>query len=219
MAEAREKLIETAERLYALHGVDAVSIRQVVAEAGQKNVSAVHYHFGSRDGLLETIVALRTEGRNAMRHDMLKALEAEAPDLPQTIRGVARALALPQFQGLARGRPTYSRRFIKQVHQRHEVLNAILSKGYDSGLRACFRMLRAKMPEVPTQVLVHRYIHANAVAIDAAANLEDRIEADPDALDDRRIALHVACCIDSVAAIFAAPVSAETLAIAADPAP
>ena len=44
-----------AERLFALHGIDGVSLRQIAAEAGSANNSAVHYHFGSKTGLIAAI--------------------------------------------------------------------------------------------------------------------------------------------------------------------
>ena len=42
-----ERLLLAAERLFAARGVDGVSLRQVNVEAGQRNLSAAHYHFGS----------------------------------------------------------------------------------------------------------------------------------------------------------------------------
>ena len=53
------RLVVTAERLFALHGIDGVSLRQIAAEAGSGNNSAVHYHFGSKDGLIEAILGHR----------------------------------------------------------------------------------------------------------------------------------------------------------------
>lgn len=49
------QLVLTAERLFALHGINGVSLRQISVEAGNGNNSAVSYHFGSRDGLIQAI--------------------------------------------------------------------------------------------------------------------------------------------------------------------
>ena len=46
----RELLLNTAERLFAEHGVAAVSNRQICEAAGQGNNYAIGYHFGSREG-------------------------------------------------------------------------------------------------------------------------------------------------------------------------
>jgi AcrR family transcriptional regulator len=49
------RLVLAAERLFATHGIDGVSLRQIAAEAGSGNNSAVHYHFGSKHGLIAAI--------------------------------------------------------------------------------------------------------------------------------------------------------------------
>lgn len=51
----RALLVETAERLFAERGIGAVSVRQVNKEAGL-GAAAVHYHFGSKEVLIETVV-------------------------------------------------------------------------------------------------------------------------------------------------------------------
>ena len=51
-ASPRDALRRSAEQLFAAHGVDGVSLRQITREAGQRNTTALQYHFGSRDGLL-----------------------------------------------------------------------------------------------------------------------------------------------------------------------
>ena len=51
----RERIKRAARRLFALNGVDAVVVRDIISAAGQKNVSALNYYFGSKEGLLETL--------------------------------------------------------------------------------------------------------------------------------------------------------------------
>ena len=48
-------LIETAERLFAERGVNAVSLREIGAEAGQRNTGAVRYHFGTKEALVNAV--------------------------------------------------------------------------------------------------------------------------------------------------------------------
>jgi AcrR family transcriptional regulator len=52
----RERLLDAAQHLFARRGVDAVPIRQINELAGQRNASALHYHFGSCQALLVAIV-------------------------------------------------------------------------------------------------------------------------------------------------------------------
>ena len=51
----RDALIAAGERLFAERGIHGASMRDIVRAAGQANDSAVHYHFGSRDGLVLAI--------------------------------------------------------------------------------------------------------------------------------------------------------------------
>ncbi|MET0901900.1 MAG: helix-turn-helix domain-containing protein, partial [Acidimicrobiales bacterium] len=53
------RLVIAAERLFAGRGFDGVSLRQIAAEAGSGNNSAVHYHFGSKPGLIAAIFRYR----------------------------------------------------------------------------------------------------------------------------------------------------------------
>lgn len=51
----RERLLDVAEQLYGERGVDAVSLREIRIAAGQRNASALQFHFGDREGLLRAI--------------------------------------------------------------------------------------------------------------------------------------------------------------------
>jgi AcrR family transcriptional regulator len=48
----RERLLDTAERLWGERGVEGVSLREIRIAAGQRNSSALQFHFGDRSGLL-----------------------------------------------------------------------------------------------------------------------------------------------------------------------
>lgn len=56
--DKRLALLEAAERLFAEHGFEAVSIRQLALEAGT-NVAMVSYYFGSKEGLFQELLALK----------------------------------------------------------------------------------------------------------------------------------------------------------------
>jgi len=89
--ETPERLLDAAERLFAERGVDAVSVRAVNAAAGA-NVAAVHYHFGSKEALVEAVLRRRMDALGERRRAMLAALPtADAP----AVRAVMEALVLP----------------------------------------------------------------------------------------------------------------------------
>lgn len=84
------RLVLAAERLFAAHGVRAVSLRAVMNEA-EANVASVHYHFGSKDALLEAVVRSRldevTDTRSAVLDELASAKNLTARDLAQALIG------------------------------------------------------------------------------------------------------------------------------------
>jgi AcrR family transcriptional regulator len=63
----RERILVAAERLYAEHGVLAVSNRQIGEAAGQGNNTVVGYHFGTRTELVRAIVRKHTTAIERLR--------------------------------------------------------------------------------------------------------------------------------------------------------
>lgn len=91
-----ERIIITAERLFSERGVNAVSLREVGAEAGQRNSGVVQYHFGDKERLLTAILDFRMRGINEHRRQMLDAIEAQGrtPDLREYVEAFILPLAL-----------------------------------------------------------------------------------------------------------------------------
>ena len=73
------RLIDAAERLIAERGSAATSVRDVLAEAGVANASAVGYYFGSKDGLIAAVERRAVEQVNSERVAGLTALDPGAP--------------------------------------------------------------------------------------------------------------------------------------------
>ena len=88
----REQLISSAERLFATRGLDGVSLNEITKAAGQRNASALNYHFGGKDGLLEAILDKHQPALDAERRRMLEKLES-AEDA--SLRGLVEVLVLP----------------------------------------------------------------------------------------------------------------------------
>jgi TetR/AcrR family transcriptional regulator, regulator of cefoperazone and chloramphenicol sensitivity len=83
----RERIMDEAQRLFAVHGVEGAQISEIVRAAGQANDSAVHYHFGSRFGLLAAVCERQIAAMEPARTKALDAVNAEglADDLPALI--------------------------------------------------------------------------------------------------------------------------------------
>jgi AcrR family transcriptional regulator len=88
----REKLLDAATALFAERGVPDVSLAEIVRAAGQRNASAVHYHFGGKDEMVEAILARHVPTLRARRLELLAAAEARPAD---DVRAAAEALVRP----------------------------------------------------------------------------------------------------------------------------
>src|SRR5271156_3226903 len=67
--------MDAAERMFAERGIDAVSLRTINAEAGY-SVAALHYHFGTRDGLVRALLQRAQPAMFRQRATMVAVLEA-----------------------------------------------------------------------------------------------------------------------------------------------
>lgn len=74
--DSRTSLLDAAEKLFAVHGVETTSLRDISAAAGQRNNSAVQYHFRNREGLVAAIFTRRMDEINVRRLEMLSDIDA-----------------------------------------------------------------------------------------------------------------------------------------------
>ena len=92
----KARLAREAERLFATRGVYQVTVREIVNAAGQRNVSALTYHFGSREGLLEAILIQHGDPTDIARGEHLARIGRDAPT-----RELVDALVVPYAAHLA----------------------------------------------------------------------------------------------------------------------
>jgi AcrR family transcriptional regulator len=85
---AKRNLILAAIRLLADYGVDSVSLRMINREAGSKNNSALHYHFGNKLGLIAAVDEFIQQHFDAVREPTLASLEARAAEGEVTLREI-----------------------------------------------------------------------------------------------------------------------------------
>lgn len=95
-AATKAAVFVAAERLFALHGFQNVSVRDITAEA-RVNLASVNYHFGSKDALLFEIFKRRTTELNRERARMLHEASERHQGKPPT-RDVLEALFAPPLR-------------------------------------------------------------------------------------------------------------------------
>ena len=101
-AEARERILRAAERVFAAEGFSGASMRAIAGGAGVAQ-ALLHYHFGDKRSLYAAVVAWRAKAINAERVARLKALGPAA-----SLRGILQALFAPAL-GEAAGGEDYAR--------------------------------------------------------------------------------------------------------------
>jgi len=97
MIETKQKILDAAERLIAEQGYAATSLRHIIAEAGV-NLAAIHYHFGSKEELLDEVIVRKAEPMNQERLARLDRVEQQAGSAPPPVKAVLGALLRPMAE-------------------------------------------------------------------------------------------------------------------------
>lgn len=212
-------LIATAERLFAEHGINGVSLRKIAADAGQRNDNAVAYHFGSKQGLVDAILAHRQVPLDARRLALIGAFDREGRgDDPYAI---AEAFARPLAELLI-GAPSgswYLRFCVQAAYTVHSEVATLTLEDLESrpgthGLAVlrerAYRVLRAFLPE---PLVAQRWWHFTGFVAHALADLEAR-RYPGEARAPGSTELFVAALLDSAAAVLTAPCRPSTARLA-----
>jgi AcrR family transcriptional regulator len=77
--ETRERLIDSATRLFAERGFAKVTVREI-CKAARANVAAVNYHFGGKTGLYQEIVQSAIRTMHGTTQEIQKAGEGQSPE-------------------------------------------------------------------------------------------------------------------------------------------
>ncbi|MEP1028858.1 MAG: TetR/AcrR family transcriptional regulator [Alphaproteobacteria bacterium] len=212
-ADTRENLILAAERLFAEKAIHNVSLREINRAAGQKNVAALHYHFGTREMLLEAIFEHRMDGINRRRVAMLDAMEATGP-ITQ-VRPVVTAMVAPlaeQLDPTVRGQ--HYVRFLAQVISDPGIdLGGLVRDKFDHGMARTRDLLRGLLSDLPAPLVEQRIRQAVAHFVHALADKARRDAGGRTTGRSGGTQLFIANLIDSIAGALTAPVSDETMAL------
>ncbi len=90
-AEMEQALLAAGRRLFAQHGPNGVSVRELAAAAGV-NHGLVHRYFGSKDGLLGAVLDDLAHRIAATVQDRERPVDLDDPDLDAYWRVLARAI-------------------------------------------------------------------------------------------------------------------------------
>lgn len=116
--DTKHRILDAAENLFADKGFEATSLRAITTEAGV-NLAAVHYHFGSKEALIQAVTARRVDPVNRERLAALEALEKAHPEGVLPLEGILRAFLRPTLQ--LRRASDHEQHCIRQLLGRHIV--------------------------------------------------------------------------------------------------
>ncbi len=111
VTDTKEKILDTAEKLFATEGYSVTSLRSITSEAGV-NLAAINYHFKTKEGLLMAVLHRRIDPMNQERLAMLDALEAAGD---HGVEPTLRAMLEPAFRMKERD-GEYSIRILGKLH-------------------------------------------------------------------------------------------------------
>ena len=150
MSDTKQQILDAAECLFSEHGIEAVPLRRIIAEAGV-NSAAIHYHFGSKEGLVRAVFARRFDPINRERMDMLDTAETDSGDRPISVEAVLYAIVSPPFRadhgGEAGG--TYRRLAGRLFTERAGYLEMIINDVFGEVERRFDAALTRALPELP----------------------------------------------------------------------
>ncbi len=163
----RELILNTAAALFADKGVDAVSIRSINAAAGL-SPGILHYHFGSKNKLVEELIGAYMVRISTERQQRLETLQRQ----PQpTGRDIAAALIMP-LANYVRANPEYGSYYVKLVARLYSDRSPLLesaSQRYAAASIAMFpSLLQRAFPWVDEQQALMRMGFANQLLLQAA---------------------------------------------------
>jgi AcrR family transcriptional regulator len=169
VSATREVILAAAERLFAEHGVFAVSNRQVSEAAGQGNNAAVGYHFGTKADLVRAIARKHAEQIERVRLRMLAEIGDSAD-----VRDWVACLVRPVSEHLAAlGNPTWFARFGAQVMTDPTLREIMVEESLSSpSLQQIIDGLDRCLPELPAEVRAEREDMARQLMVHMCAERE-----------------------------------------------
>jgi AcrR family transcriptional regulator len=210
VADTRVLLVESAERLVAERGVHGVSLREIGADAGQRNTGAVRYHFGTKQQLVNAVFEHRMVAINERRLAMLAELDSAGRG--HDLRGLIEAFLYPLAEMLGEpGRVSWYLRFCVQASLVEGSVAADLdAQPWTRGVAIVRRRAHQALVDagVPTNLVADRWTLTFGYLTHALADRELLSQYSPQRARSPRAAF-LAHLADTAVALSRAPVSEQ----------
>ncbi len=175
MIDTKQRILDTAERLIADQGYAATSLRNIIGEAGV-NLAAVHYHFGSKEDLLDELILRKAKSVNEERLALLARYEAEAGSAPVPVEKVLNAFFTPMIERGGR-----NPQFIRLMGRMHAegLIPAIVAKHFQPTLIRFTEALRRSVPHL-SEVEMNSRLQFMIGAMSQAVCAQGQMPVEPD---------------------------------------
>lgn len=203
--QTQSKLVTVAERLFAERGVDGVSLSEINRAAEQGNNSALHYHFGSKDGLVSAIRDKHSERIDIAAAESLGSLP-ESPSLRQTLAAMVDAFAARLDD--PDGGPFYIRICAQAQANPNQASFRTWMNELPESFTAFGRPIRDAAEDVPDLVREQRFYLLTATLFTALAAIV--VDEEAGVIDPQSRPALVSSLVDTLLGMLNAPVSAET---------
>ncbi|MCB1097687.1 MAG: TetR family transcriptional regulator [Verrucomicrobiae bacterium] len=185
----RFRLMDVAEELFAEQGFEAVSLRHITTAAGA-NLAAVHYHFGSKEGLIVAVLQRWLRPLNERRLKLLAKVlvEAEGAGHLPDVNLIAEAFVRPPLELYRKSDHTkgvFFRLMGRCMLETREDISAVLLEEFREVVDSFSAAFRKSLPHLtPQDVTVRMMFMAGAMAhtilnIDKLAAFHGRKMAEP----------------------------------------
>ena len=174
-SSTQEAILVAAERLYAEHGMFAVSNRQVSEAAGQGNNAAVGYHFGTKADLVRAIEQKHRGPVEQLREHMVVGLQksGESPEMRDWVACLVRPLTDHLADLGCDGSTTWYARFAAQAMTDPAYYNIIVKGALSSpSLVQVVEGINRCLPNLPAEVHFERNIMARNLLMHTCAERE-----------------------------------------------
>lgn len=174
--ETSTRVLAAAESLFAEHGYNGVSLRQITAGAGV-NLAAVNYHYSDKQSLYIDILTLRLRQLSGVRLDRLAAAELRAGGAPIPLGEAVDILAQPLLEPDASAQPRFgpgTRRLLgRALVEPLPFLAPVLATDLHPAITRCGQALRRHAPTLPPADFVWRYSFIVGALHHTAATLHE----------------------------------------------
>jgi len=163
---ASTAILDAAESVFALHGFDGASMRQIAAEAGVAQ-ALLHYHFGTKEKLYEAMFARRSDAINALRAAELDRLFGPdgkgRPTLGQLLEALFRPTVEFGHEGPAGN--LFSRVLAATANADDERSRSLIAAHYDAIALRFIEAFRRVLPPLSQADAVWSYMFAIGVGM------------------------------------------------------